>query len=415
MCQQTAPIVSICLCCLFSFCCFLGTGVVDLQHYLTRSWQGGEQVQRIGVAFSGGGDSWALLLSLQSWCKQRGIALCALHFDHRWNSSSPIEQLRTAVAAAQIEWIEGYDRAPQIDELHGRKVRYAWFEKVAKEHHISVIATAHHANDQAEWVLRQVMQGAPLWGLTGIQPWYTTRSYHGWRPYLPLLKEQLLQTVPSHFPIYDDPYNSDPRFFRSALRPLLTQLEGALGKRIVAPLQRLSRESQQLTDALHTTLTLDESGGVDRWCCPTTPIHRAWMLDQVRHHYQIHNRSSWQQWIASAKDGIRLYNNYHFEKYRGALFVWKSATPFHCRLFPPGFHQKQSYDLWKGGITLYVPKLPHAVVFNTKHFARRTRQRWPLSPHCRAQIPYFLGSDGTPMPLSWSKLSKGWQISVRVR
>lgn len=49
-----------------------------------------------------------------------------------------------------------------------RELRYEWFEKIRSEHKLDLIATAHHADDQAETILYQFIKGTGLRGLRGI-------------------------------------------------------------------------------------------------------------------------------------------------------------------------------------------------------------------------------------------------------
>ena len=55
-------------------------------------------------------------------------------------------------------------------ETVARKLRYEALRKAAKIFECSMIALAHHKDDQAETVLMHLLRGSGLKGLTGIQP-----------------------------------------------------------------------------------------------------------------------------------------------------------------------------------------------------------------------------------------------------
>ena len=52
----------------------------------------------------------------------------------------------------------------------GRKIRYDFFDEVAKKENANKIAIAHNMNDNAETMLLNIIRGSGLTGLEGIQP-----------------------------------------------------------------------------------------------------------------------------------------------------------------------------------------------------------------------------------------------------
>jgi tRNA(Ile)-lysidine synthase len=55
-------------------------------------------------------------------------------------------------------------------QMSARELRYAWFEKIRKEHNFDFIATAHHKDDVIETFLINLARGTGIKGLTGIKP-----------------------------------------------------------------------------------------------------------------------------------------------------------------------------------------------------------------------------------------------------
>ena len=85
---------------------------------------------------------------VRAWCDASGVKLHSVRFDTR------------ASAAA---WKKGTQET-------ARKLRYDWFSSLMKEHNYARVATAHHADDNAETFLINVFRGTGIHGLHGILP-----------------------------------------------------------------------------------------------------------------------------------------------------------------------------------------------------------------------------------------------------
>lgn len=140
-----------------------------------------EQVEELGlarpgarvlVALSGGCDSVALLHLLRFHAPEPRPELLAAHLDHAMRPSS----------GADARWVEGLCRAwgvpltveradrPLRTEEEARDARYAFLRRVAEAEGATHLATAHHADDQAETVLFRILRGTGITGLAGIPP-----------------------------------------------------------------------------------------------------------------------------------------------------------------------------------------------------------------------------------------------------
>lgn len=184
----------------------------------------------LGIAFSGGPDSLALLVLAASTA---GGRVKALTVDHGLRADSAEEASAAAAAAATIGVPHAVVRvavAPAGDGLQGeaRRARYAALANWAQAEGLMAILTAHHADDQAETVLMRLARGAGLSGLSGIRParplvdtacapaTMLLRPLLGWR------KAELAAIVArSGLAAALDPSNSNPRFGRTAARRLL--------------------------------------------------------------------------------------------------------------------------------------------------------------------------------------------------
>lgn len=192
------------------------------------------------LAYSGGRDSQVLLHALCAARRERrelGFNLTALHFDHGLARQSA-DWARQCEAVCR-EWDVAFisDRQPLVKgpgeslEAVARQSRYRWFGQVVKPGH--VLLTAHHANDQAETVLLNLLRGGGVQSLAGIpQQRVLSLSAGGStrvvRPLLSFSGEALAEYARRHGLTWiDDPSNRWPQFDRNYLRksviPLLEQ------------------------------------------------------------------------------------------------------------------------------------------------------------------------------------------------
>ncbi len=183
-----------------------------------------EGTERLGIAFSGGPDSLALLL-LANGCLPGRVA--AVTVDHGLRPES----------GAEAEFAGGICRALDIPhaplrvtvgpgniQAEARGARYAALARWAQDGGIAAVATAHHADDQAETFLMRANRGSGLSGLAGIRnllplPGTTIplcRPLLGWR------RAELAEIVrQSGFEPVCDPSNGDDRFDRVRMRRAL--------------------------------------------------------------------------------------------------------------------------------------------------------------------------------------------------
>jgi tRNA(Ile)-lysidine synthetase-like protein len=211
--------------------------------------EGWEQVplgrgDRLVVAFSGGGDSTALLWGLSRLAPAWGIELVAAHLDH---AMDPGSQARAALAAGLARRLDvplvtarreiGARRgAGESPEAAARRVRYEFLEEVRRGCRARYVATAHHREDQAETVLLRLSFGSGLRGLAGIQPLAGAVV----RPLLALPRGALRAAVAAAgLRPAEDPGNGDPRQPRSRMRhrvlPALARADAACGLAVGAP------------------------------------------------------------------------------------------------------------------------------------------------------------------------------------
>ena len=140
----------------------------------TRAGQG------ILLAVSGGRDSMALLhgaAQLRRFPEYAAMVVAHLNHSLRGDFSRGDAELvrstseRLGLPVVISECTAGALQASSKGSLEesARNARYDFLRRTAIEHGLSFVATAHHAGDQAETVLHNLVRGTGLRGLRGIQ------------------------------------------------------------------------------------------------------------------------------------------------------------------------------------------------------------------------------------------------------
>jgi tRNA(Ile)-lysidine synthase len=135
---------------------------------------------RVGVAVSAGADSVALLRLLEGLHEKLGITLIVLHFNHLLRGAESDSDAQFVAALARGRGLECVMAREDVAaaaaankwnvEDAGRRLRYAFFERLVAEGRATRIAVAHTADDQAETVLAHILRGTGLAGLAGTYP-----------------------------------------------------------------------------------------------------------------------------------------------------------------------------------------------------------------------------------------------------
>ena len=135
-------------------------------------------------------------------------------------------------------------------EAFARDARYDFFFRVARQKGCAVIATGHHADDQAETLLMRLARGTSPHGLAGIPPVRAHGSLRIVRPLLACRRSQLTAYLEaSAIPYLTDSTNSDLSYRRNRVRRvLMPTLEKDYNPRVTDALCRLA-EIQRDEDA----------------------------------------------------------------------------------------------------------------------------------------------------------------------
>jgi tRNA(Ile)-lysidine synthase len=210
---------------------------------------------RLGVAVSGGPDSLALLLLAAA--ARPGLVEAAT-VDHALRAESLAEAQTVAALCERIgvhheiltlDWPRTPDRNLQA---RAREARYHVLGTWALKRGLSVVATAHHLDDQAETLLMRLARGAGVGGLGAtrarrplVKGVKLVRPLLGWR------KAELAKLVAdAGIKPVDDPSNYDPRHDRVRMREWLRRAEWANPERLAASAAWLNEADEALDWAL---------------------------------------------------------------------------------------------------------------------------------------------------------------------
>ncbi|SYX09229.1 tRNA(Ile)-lysidine synthase,tRNA(Ile)-lysidine synthetase,Predicted ATPase of the PP-loop superfamily implicated in cell cycle control,tRNA(Ile)-lysidine synthetase,PP-loop family [Chlamydia poikilotherma] len=203
------------------------------------------------LALSGGSDS----LFLSYLLKSRRVSFIAVHVDYGWRESSycEAEELKIRCEEAGIpivvDHVPSECRTSKDPENAARRYRYALFHKICKEENLSGIFLAHHANDQAETVLKRLLEGASLSNLKGMIQETYYEDIPLFRPLLHIPKQVLVNALEEENISYiQDVTNTDERYLRARMRKkIFPWLEEIFGKNITQPLLTLAQDSEELS------------------------------------------------------------------------------------------------------------------------------------------------------------------------
>ena len=133
------------------------------------------KAQRVLAAVSGGADSMCLLYFL----REQGYDVSCAHFNHRLRGEEAVRDEEFVRAWCEKEGIPFYSGSSDV-RAHARKtgktveeaardLRYAFLRETAKKLNAQ-LTLAHHADDNAETVLLNLVRGTDLHGLCGMRP-----------------------------------------------------------------------------------------------------------------------------------------------------------------------------------------------------------------------------------------------------
>jgi tRNA(Ile)-lysidine synthase len=206
------------------------------------------------VGVSGGVDSVALLHALV----RSGRKPVVLHFDHGWRADSGADAMAVKQLARtlKLKYVGGKMRAGQgrHREAEARAARYAFFARTARRLGIKDLVLAHHADDQVETFLMQLLRGSGAAG-HGMDPVSRRENVTLYRPWLGLWKQEIIAYAHRNKGTWcEDSTNMDTSHRRNLIRRrVLPYLEKTVSKQVGENLWRAAeifRAESEWLDAL---------------------------------------------------------------------------------------------------------------------------------------------------------------------
>ncbi|SAK54286.1 tRNA(Ile)-lysidine synthetase [Caballeronia catudaia] len=244
----------------------------------------------LAVALSGGLDSTVLLdAAVRCFGAQRVVAL-HIHHGLSPNANAWAAHCERFAASLDVRFAARHVDVARAGgeslEAAARDARYRALDALCDEHGASALLIAHHADDQAETVLLQLLRGAGVAGLAAMAPQRFDGAVPRLRPLLRLLRAQLEQYAHERDLVWiDDESNADTRYSRNALRhdvlPVLavhfpgfrdalarTASHAASAQRLLDQLARIDYEHVQSAGeegalALDALLALDDERAIN--------------------------------------------------------------------------------------------------------------------------------------------------------
>ena len=176
---------------------------------------------RILLNVSGGVDSMVLLSLMASLGYRFGVAHCNFQLRGAESDEDEVIVAREAARYGVPCYNRRFDTAAEMErtgesmEMTARRLRYAWFEELRREHGYAAIAVAHHADDSIETFFINLLRGTGLRGLTGI----STRMGRVVRPLMFASRREILEyAVAQKIPFREDSSNRSTKYLRNKIR-----------------------------------------------------------------------------------------------------------------------------------------------------------------------------------------------------
>lgn len=211
--------------------------------------------ETVVCAVSGGLDSMCLLDLLVRRCGEGRVV--AAHFNHQLRPAADRDEafVRAYCGERGIPFRAGRGDVRALAKERGlspeeaaRNLRYAFLRETAAAYGAGAVYTAHHADDNAETMLMNLVRGTGLTGLTGMDE----RKNGIVRPLLDVTRAELAAYAAARgIPHVEDETNADPdaaarNFLRLQVMPLLRELN----PRAVEHMNRTARQLGEVDASL---------------------------------------------------------------------------------------------------------------------------------------------------------------------
>ncbi len=207
---------------------------------------------KVLIAVSGGVDSVALL-DLLARRKLAGFLereipkiefVGVAHFNHRIHHHADEHQkfVEKLAAKHQLPFFTKRSARKLRSEAEARDARFAFLNSILRSEKADAIVLAHHADDQVETVLLNVIRGTGLLGLGGMAEFAEKK----WRPLLAVSKKELFEYCKKRrLKFVHDPTNDDPTYSRNFIRLRIIGEMERLNPQVRSAFLRIARHARE--------------------------------------------------------------------------------------------------------------------------------------------------------------------------
>lgn len=374
------------------------------------------------LGFSGGSDS-LVLLDLLCQCRSDfPLEIHLAHVDHGWREESSLQAQELQKEAEKKGLAFHLHRCTSIEknEELAREQRLQFFNSLYNKLGCQALILAHHADDQAETVLKRIFEGAHLTLLGAMAPHSHYQKMVVWRPLIDIPKKELTEWLEDkQLSAIEDATNFDPRYLRAKMRmEMIPSLSKQFGKEIAPMLGRLAKSAHELRNyfsrkTLHLFSTIQEGPFGIYWDFnPFFPLEKMEIYFAVKkylldceitlNHISLELLVSL---LARKASDRKIGQNLIVD--RGILFILKKEMPlysFKNQLLQNGVLEKGDWawsiscrdakegdiaaadwkDLWKGKISFLLPEGDYEIA-SPDCFYSTLKKYW-----LKHKIPAFL-------------------------
>ena len=218
------------------------------------------EASKIVIGLSGGADSVSLLLLFNELKKEFNLEIFAVHINHNLRGKDALEDQKFAERLCSklkinfkvySEDVKGLSEKEGLSlEEAGRKIRYERFKEEALKNNAK-IAVAHHAQDNAETIIFNMIRGAGLEGIKGMQPKKELNGVEIIRPLLFAERkeiEEYLKEMGQNF--RTDETNQSLDYSRNKIRHVILKEMMEINPEAISHLNRLSKSVKEADEIL---------------------------------------------------------------------------------------------------------------------------------------------------------------------
>ncbi len=251
----------------------------------------------VGVAYSGGADSTALLLAAaKRWPGQ----VHAIHIHHGLQSAADdfVRVCESVCASVDVPLhvlqVNAAHASGQSPEDAARNARYAALADTAKQLGLSAMLLGQHADDQVETMLLALSRGAGLPGLAAMPAQFERAGAVFFRPLLEtpaaVLRDWLTH---QNIPFVDDPTNTDERYTRNRIRARLLPVLNQAFPQFRETFARSARHAAQAHELLLEVAAADLAlTGTPPAIKPLQELSKARQANVLRHWLRVAHQAT---------------------------------------------------------------------------------------------------------------------------